>query len=72
MLLRELFENLIVNEVSMAPKNLKKLAANINAYCGIEFELYYPGMKPSEDDEDAVCVCATTIALAEPPMPPTA
>ena len=53
MLLRELFENLIVNEVSMAPKNLKKLAANINAYCGIEFELYYPGMKPSEDDEDA-------------------
>lgn len=50
MLLRELFENLIVNEVSMAPKTLKKLAATINAYCGIEFELYYPGMKSSEDD----------------------
>ena len=56
MLLRELFENLTINEVSMAPKNLAKLASTINAICGIEFELYYPadtGEGEEEPDWDA-------------------
>lgn len=35
------FGNLL-NEVSMAPGTLKKLASTINGVCGIEFELFYP------------------------------
>lgn len=48
MKLRELLNN-IITEVSMAPGRLSKLASTINAQCGIEFEMYYPGI--TSDDE---------------------
>lgn len=49
------FGNLL-NEVSMAPGTLKKLASAINGVCGIEFELYYPTpdeLSAEVDDEPA-------------------
>ena len=38
-------------EVSMSPTNLKKLSGQINAHCGIEFEMYIPDVEGSDDDD---------------------
>ena len=43
--------DLIVNEVSMAPNNLKKLASTINAVCGLEFEMCIPDVNLVDEDE---------------------
>ncbi len=44
----ELSEEKLI-EVSMSPTNLKKLSKQINAFCGIEFELYVPDVENSDD-----------------------
>lgn len=40
-----------LNELKMAPSNLKKMASAIKGRCGIEFELYVPDIDTGEDNE---------------------
>ena len=42
----------ILNELKMAPSNLKKMAAAIKGLCGIEFELYVPDIDTGEEEEN--------------------
>ena len=39
-------------ELSMSPTNLKKMASNIDARAGMEFELIVPGVEGDQDDYD--------------------
>ena len=41
-----------IDEVSMAPGKISKIAEGINAICGIEFELYVPTSIASEETTD--------------------
>lgn len=47
------FSNVVtLNELKMAPSNLKKMAAAIKGLCGIEFELYVPDIDTGEEEEN--------------------
>jgi len=45
-------ENEILDEVSMTPTSLKKMAAAVNATAGMEFELIIPNAAEADDDYD--------------------
>lgn len=40
-----------LNEVAMNPNSLKKLASQINAYAGMEFEMIVPGVTTNSEEE---------------------
>ena len=69
MRLRELFTTTL-NELKMAPGSLKKMSSSIKGFCGIEFELFVPGIGTGEDpdnyefdySDDPVCYSISDIA----------